>query len=133
MYIRRKANLRGGSTIGVPRLAAHPRSKELAIALITTSEDRDSMTIRFVENKMTMHISTPLFKELEDTLSTPKTTIYMNMEAVDSIDSSIVGVLVRFHKKVKEQGRKLIFKNLTPTMVELFKLTRMNAYLNIQS
>ena len=105
----------------------------MAIALTTTTEDRDSMTIRFVESKMTMHISTPLFKELEDTLSSPKTTIYMNMEAVDSIDSSIVGVLVRFHKKVKEQGRKLIFRNLTPTMVELFKLTRMNAYLNIES
>lgn len=105
----------------------------MAIALITTKEDRDSLTISFVESKMTMHISTALIKELEDTLSTAKKTIYMNMEAVDAIDSSIVGVLVRFHKRVKEQGRKLIFRNLTATMVELFKLTRMNTYLNIES
>ena len=82
---------------------------------------------------MTMHISTPLFKELEDTLSTTKKTIYVNMDVVDAIDSSIVGVLVRFHKKVKEQGKKLIFRNLTPTIVELFKLTRMNTYLTIES
>ncbi|MFO1469442.1 MAG: STAS domain-containing protein [Turneriella sp.] len=105
----------------------------MAIALITTKEDRDSLTIRFVESKMTMHLSTPLFKELEETLETPKTTIYMNMEAVDAIDSSIIGVFVRFHKKVKEQGRKLIFRNLTANMIELFKLTRMNTYLNIES
>lgn len=105
----------------------------LAIALITTTEDKDSLTIRFVESKMTMHISTPLFKELEDTLTTAKKTIYMDMAIVDSIDSSIVGVLVRFHKKVKEQGRKLVFRNLTPNIAELFKLTRMNAYLNIES
>ena len=105
----------------------------MAIALITTKEDRDSLTISFVESKMTMHISTLLIKELEDTLSTTKKNIYIDMEAVDAIDSSIVGVLVRFHKKVKEQSRKLVFRNLTPTMVELFKLTRMNTYLNIET
>lgn len=122
MYIHRKANLRLG-----------PWRSELAITLITTKEERESLTISFTETKMTMHLSTPLFKELEETLAAPKPTIYMNMENVDSIDSSIIGVLVRFHKKVKEGGGKLIFKNLTTSMVQLFKLTRMNAYLNVEN
>jgi len=101
--------------------------------LITTKEEKESLIISFTESKMTMHLSTALFKELEEALSSPKMLIYMNMEGVDSIDSSIVGVLVRFHKRTKEQGKKAIFKNLTSSMMGLFKLTRMNTYLNVET
>jgi anti-anti-sigma factor len=101
--------------------------------MISTKEEKDALVIAFTEAKMSMHISTALFKELEATLSTPRELIYLDMDVVDSIDSSIVGVLVRFHKISKERKKKLVFRHLTPTMIQLFKLTRMYTYLNVES
>lgn len=73
-------------------------------------------------------------KELMDLL--PRSAgkvILVNFQRVQFMSSAMIGKLVMLHKKAKAENIDLRLRNITPNVMEVFKITRLNKIFTIES
>ena len=56
-------------------------------------------------------------------------TTVLDMTNVTAMDSSGIGMLITLHKRLRETGHHLLLVNVTESVVRIFKLTSMSAFL----
>ncbi|MFW5808407.1 MAG: STAS domain-containing protein [Spirochaetota bacterium] len=73
-------------------------------------------------------------QEMEDyiyrNISTSRSNIVINLEAVPYLNSSALGAFVRILQTLKNQEMKLFIMNINDDIDNLFKITGVNKYFN---
>lgn len=71
--------------------------------------------------------TSPKFKELlNELIEEKKADLVIDGNDLDYIDSTGLGVLISALKKLKEEGYKIILKNIKPNINKLFDITGLN-------
>jgi anti-sigma B factor antagonist len=58
--------------------------------------------------------------------------VVLNFRKVEFLSSAVLGRLVRLHKALQSTRGRLILCRIAPTLLEVFKLTKLDKVLNIQ-
>jgi anti-anti-sigma factor len=59
-------------------------------------------------------------------------TIALNFEGVNTISSSAIGKILHFKKTCDELGRRLVIRNCGPKMLQLLKMIKFDALIEIE-
>ena len=70
---------------------------------------------------------------LDRALQTLRRTIVLNFQEVSTISSSAIGKILHFKKTCDELGRKLIIRNCGAEMLQLLKMIKFDALIDIEA
>jgi len=100
--------------------------------MIEIHESDTGIVVYIQQERLDISIATKLLNDLQDILGKPGSGIILNLKSVTYMDSSVLGVLVNFQKKIKEAGKKLIVTGLSPSIKKIFELTKLNLFFTIK-
>ena len=100
--------------------------------MIDIQEGSDSIVVNITQERLDITVATKLLNDLQDILSKTPVTVILNLRLVNYMDSSVLGVLVNFQKKIKEANKKLIVTGLSPSIKKIFELTKLNLFFTIK-
>ncbi len=63
----------------------------------------------------------------------PQPRLLLDFKNVEHMSSAALSVLIDISNKIKQRKGKLVLTNIQPQIFEVFKITRLNKLLNIQS
>lgn len=90
---------------------------------ITTFLKRGVLIVR-VEGELDMHVADKFRQVIDNALETSGVKhILFNLEAVNFIDSSGLGVILGRYKKVNAAGGKVLATNIQPQVIQIFELS----------
>ena len=105
------------------------------MALFRVEDSDDQMVVHFNDAKIldegTILATGKELLDMLDRASTDKAMI-LDFTTVQFMSSAMIGKLVLLNKKAKAATIDLRFRNLTPNVYEVFKLTRLNKVFNIE-
>lgn len=91
-----------------------------------TKEHEDNLTTVKVQNsRLDASIAPEFKKQMEEIIEENKSNIILDISSINFMDSSSLGAMVAVLKSMGNHG-KLIIAGATGTVLELFKLTRMD-------
>lgn len=93
--------------------------------------ENDILWIRLNESEASIKISGTLGKRFEKYLSLGAKGIALDMSEVDFIDSSFLGTLIAILKEAEGKGIKFIIFGLSPNVMTIFNLTRLDKIIDI--
>ena len=103
--------------------------------LYTRTNDGNQTTVR-IRKKLDVTNASLLFdlvKELEEDVKEKKlTTVIVNLEELELIDSSGVAAIVGLYKRTRQHGGKVEIKGATGQPLAIFKLLRMDKVWGLQ-
>ena len=59
--------------------------------------------------------------------------VVLNFRKVEFLSSAVLGRLIRLHKELQSSGGRLILCRIAPTLLEVFKLTKLDKVLSIKA
>lgn len=94
-----------------------------------------------VNNILVIAISGDIDRSEEDKLVTffekivksNNSKIVLNISGLDYINSSILGILVKFYKEIKKKKGELCMSNVTPFVLNMLRITHINDIIKIYS
>lgn len=86
----------------------------------------------FIEGEIDIHTAQILKSELELIVLSDGLTIKLDFSKVTYMDSSALGVLVAFYKKVIKENASLKLVNLSARLTRLFKVTGLSEFIDIE-
>lgn len=99
---------------------------------LTVEREGDSALLRFSDNLVSEAVE-DLRGTLKKLLSEDLINLTMNFQSVDMIDSMGIGLLVSTHNSLTARGGKLVINNLSPDLLELFTVMRLNEFFTIEN
>ena len=99
-----------------------------------TIDARDVDGVHVVQMEGQVRISTQNdFKDYLDQLSHNfgAATVLLNMTGVSYMNSAGIGIIVDSFKKFREKGGRLTMCNLSPDILRLFEVTKLNRFIEI--
>lgn len=91
----------------------------------------ETVEIRFTDNLVSNAVE-DLRGTLKKLLSENVPAITMNFQSIDMIDSMGIGLLVSTHNTLASRNSELIIINLSPDLLELFTVMRLNEFFTIR-
>ena len=110
-------------------MSSQPRRRRLEV------EDIGDVTvINFVDRKILDEqniqvIGEQLFKLVDDD---GRRKLLLNFGNVEYLSSAALGKLITLNKKVQTAGGRLILCNIDPQILEVFEITKLDKFFNIQ-
>lgn len=98
---------------------------------ITVEKKAESAEIFFAENLVSETVEV-LRGTLKKLLSEQLNLITLNFKSVEMIDSMGIGLMVSTHNTLTARGGELIIINLSPDLLELFSVMRLNEFFTIK-
>ena len=95
-------------------------------------EEDGLVTLSSVANRLDIHMGAELKSRMEDCLRNYTGEVVFNMTGVAYIDSSIIGVLIHYRKKLSDAGRKFCLTNLSVDVRKIFELTKLIAFFTVK-
>jgi len=104
-------------------------------------EDREQMRLREVsaeevelipEGNLAREDMSEFQGWLDRALQTGRRTIALNFKGVSTISSSAIGKILHFKKTCDEMGRRLIIRNCGAEMLQLLKMIKFDALIDIE-
>ena len=90
---------------------------------ITTFLKRGVLIVR-VEGELDMHVADKFRQIVDNALATSGVKhILFNLEAVNFIDSSGLGVILGRYKKINAAGGKVLGAHIQPQVIQIFELS----------
>ena len=105
------------------------------MAAITTQNNGEVMVVGFTDNKIldSQRIE-QVGKELQDVVPQAiHKKLVLNFRGVSFMSSAMITKLVMLNKGCKSQGVALKFCEVSPNVMEVFKITKLNKLFDIQS
>ena len=87
----------------------------------------------FVEGEIDTFTAPILREELDRIKITERLTIELDLSKVSYMDSTGLGIIVAFYKKVTREQAELKLVNLTSRLKRLFEITGLSELMNIES
>ena len=94
------------------------------------NKTKDTVEIRFQDNLVSNAVE-DLRDTLKKLLSENIDKIVMDFKSIDMIDSMGIGLLVSTHNTLTARDAELIISNLSPDLMELFTVMRLNEFFTI--
>ena len=91
---------------------------------------RDTVEIVFSENLVSVVVE-ELRGALKKILSESISTLIMDFQSIELIDSMGIGLLVSTHNTLSSRESELIITNLSSDLLELFTVMRLNEFFTI--
>ncbi len=93
-----------------------------------------TLVIRFTEGRI---LDESRIRALGDEMiklldRTEQENVLLNFRRVDFMSSAMLGTLVKFHKKCKEYKATLKLSDISPDILEVFKITRLTKLFDIE-
>ncbi|OHD64247.1 MAG: hypothetical protein A2176_01195 [Spirochaetes bacterium RBG_13_51_14] len=98
---------------------------------VLSIEVKDAVTITINLKMVNIHYSREILQQLEDVAREHEKKIILNLENVDSLDSSTITMLVEFYGYCKEIGREFMLINLNPFVKKTFEMLHLAKFFNI--
>jgi anti-sigma B factor antagonist len=100
--------------------------------MLKTEKINDIIVVRFDNiNKFNALITEPVKDELKSFFNKPNTRLILSLEGVHFIDSSGFGVFLSIMKTANNNYGHFRMCNITPEVMELFKLLQLNNVFDI--
>jgi anti-anti-sigma factor len=93
---------------------------------------KNIVTVTINLRLLTVHDSKELFTRLKDISGIHDKNIDLNLGMVESLDSSILAMLVEFNNHLKHKNRELTITNMTPFVKRTFELLHISNFFNIR-
>ena len=105
------------------------------MSALKTKEVDDVLAVKFVSGKLLdetiiQQVGSELITIASDANEGQK--ILLSFDGVDFMSSAMLGRLVQFLKKCKQQGAQLKVCSISPDIFEIFKLTKLNKLFDVQ-
>ena len=84
-----------------------------------------------IEGELDVHHVKNLKAEIVESLESPGWTYELDMDQVGYLDSSGLGMLVYLKKEIIRNGGKLIVSNLKEPVLNVFKLTKLDDFFDL--
>ncbi len=91
-------------------------------------EDRKTATILHINGELFHEKLAELEKVWEDQIKKSVSTIAIDCQKLNYIDSPTIGTLVKFFNDAMSKGKKLIFYELNPSIKSLFDSARLERF-----
>jgi len=103
-----------------------------------TEDDHDVLVVYFTDAKILdeariQQIGTELMEKAKEAESTESKNMLINFQGVQFMSSAMIGKLVLLNKKAKVSGLNLKFCAISPNVLEVFKITRLNKVFDIKN
>ncbi len=99
---------------------------------ITTVKEDDSVTIIEIVGRVNSELEFDLAEKLEECLSEKSVLkIIINLEKVDFINSSALGILLNAHKEIEKSHGRLALSAPSPEVSSLLEITHLNSIFEI--
>jgi len=98
---------------------------------IIIEKKKEIVKIKFTENLVSVVVE-DLRSTLKKILSENVSTITMDFQSIDIIDSMGIGLLVSTHNTLASRESELIITNLSSDLLELFTVMRLNEFFTIR-
>lgn len=103
------------------------------MSMIEAEQRSNAMVVTILVDEFEMY-KVPEFKTaVTDCLGSKPETVVLNMEKVESIDSSAIGALFYFNKAVKSYGGKLILVQIGEQVDGILHATQSMGLLNVMN
>ena len=96
-------------------------------------EEKNGISVFRMEGDIDINTSPEVKKSLDQAISAKKDKIVINLEGVGYVDSSGLATLVEILKNLRGYGGKLKLTNLSPKVMGLFEITKLNKLFDIVS
>ena len=87
----------------------------------------------FCENdRLDVLLSADLRAKLEECFTEFQGGVIFNLEGVTYIDSSIIGILIHFRRRLDKANRKLTLTSLSENVQKIFELTKLISFFDVK-
>ncbi len=94
-------------------------------------EEKNGISVFRMEGDIDINTSPEVKKSLDQAISAKKDKIVINLGKVGYVDSSGLATLVEILKNLRGYGGKLKLTNLSPKVMGLFEITKLNKLFDI--
>ncbi len=102
--------------------------------MLKTETIQDIIVVRFENvNRFNALIAEPVKEQLKEYFNKPKTKLILNLENIDFVDSTGFGVFLSIMKTANNNYGFFKMCNITPEVMELFKLLHLHNVFEIYS
>ena len=94
-------------------------------------DEKNGISIFRMEGDIDINTSPGMKKSFDKAISEKKDRIIINLKGVEYVDSSGLATLVEILKNLRGYGGKLKLTNLSPKVMGLFEITKLNKLFDI--
>ena len=94
-------------------------------------EKIEQLTVVHMKGSLTVATAQDFFSQIVSFLEGGETNLLLQMSAVNFVDSTGLGTIVRLAKRVREANGQLRLSDPQPKILEMFELTRLDKILPI--
>ncbi len=95
------------------------------------SDKSDRWEVKII-GEIDIHSAQELEEKLNEILEKQFKSIIINMEEVNYLDSTGLGIFIKFVKRLRSQNQDMIFISPQPNILKLFKITGLKQIFNIR-
>jgi anti-anti-sigma factor len=92
----------------------------------------DDVIVTIKVRLMTIHHAHDIQTELKDIIAKHDKNIILDLQNVESLDSTNISMFIEINNFLKESGKKLILTNFTPFVKKTFDMLHITKFFNIQ-
>ncbi len=99
---------------------------------MVSMEVNGAVTITITINMLTIHNSNELLRILLETAHEYDKEIRLNCMHVNSLDSTVIAMLIEFNNHMNENGKKFTLTNLSPFTKKTLEILHITKFFNIE-
>lgn len=99
--------------------------------MIEVSKQDGAVIIRFTETQLQMYVIPQLKAAVVKVLDEKPGHVIFDMVQVEHLDSSAMGAIFHFQRKIREYNGKLGLAHVSGKIMQVFKITKSDAHLEV--
>jgi anti-anti-sigma factor len=99
--------------------------------MIEVSRQNGTVIIKFTESQLQMYVIPQLKTSVTTLLEEKPMHVVFDMEDVHHLDSSAMGAIFHFQRKIREYGGKLGLAHVSGKIMQIFKITKSDTHLEV--
>lgn len=99
--------------------------------MLEVSNEKNAVVITITEPQLQMYLVPMLRDKVSDILAENPPMLIIDLSQVDFVDSSGMGVLLQFHKKITANGGNMLLSGVNERIHTIFKITKSDRHFTI--
>jgi anti-anti-sigma factor len=92
----------------------------------------DAVTLTITTKLLTIHNTHDLLRQLLETAHNYDKRLVLDFTYVNTVDSTVISMLVEFNSHMKENNKQFTLKNLSPFIKKTFEILHITKYFDIE-
>ncbi len=99
--------------------------------MVEVSRHDGAIIIKFTEAQLQMYIIPQLKADITKYIEEKPAHVIFDMQGVEHLDSSAMGAIFHFQRKIREYNGKLGLIHVSGKIMQVFKITKSDAHLDV--